>query len=305
MSLDVSNLSSPVTSHLSVLDEAHCQVLRASASALVRRKELLDDLREETKDRWLVPDALPSEHGSSVDSFGFLSVVLPFLDMTPREHEFPARIPTDLTLGECCGRKLDDMAHSERERLLALFSNDDRAFHDEKDTATALWVRPLSLFVVDHGKNRVRFLRSMGESTMPAAVTPLDYPAADRLMIHCVQVAGRQLVWLVLDGQFLRELRCPALSIPFLRAYGVCTSEQWPAHWPEPRMVLEEMDKTPPHKLHIRPIDLLYLGQRLADESRDRKVRFFEIALNRQRLPRFLARLADWTTTSDRSTGKR
>lgn len=152
MSLRAPDFSSPVTSHLSLLDEAHCQVLLASASALVRRKELLDDLREETKDRWLVPDVLPSEHGSSVDSFGFLSVVLPFLDMTPREHEFPARIPTDLTLGECCGRKLDDITPSERDRLLALLSSDDRAFHDEKGTATALWIRPLSLFAVDHGK---------------------------------------------------------------------------------------------------------------------------------------------------------
>lgn len=140
---------------------------------------------------------------------------------------------------------------------------------------------------------------------MPAAVTTLDYPAADRLMIHCVQVAGRQLVWLVLDGQFLHELRCPALSIPFLRAYGVCTSEQWPMHWPEPRAVLEEMDKAAPHKLHIQPIDLLDLGQRLTDETRNRRTHFSEMPSSQQRLPRFLTMLAAWMTVSDRSNGRR
>lgn len=263
MPLDIPCFPQPPASHLGVLDEATCPSLRDAASKLANRKQVLDDLCRDNEDRWLVPDVLPAGPGSSLDSFGFLSVVLPFLDLTPREHELPARIPTDLAVGE--GGRGHFKTHDRA--LLASLCHDDRAFRDEKDTATALWIRPLSLFMVHEGRSRVRFLRSMGAATMPAAVTPIDYPAANRLTMYRVEVAGRELVWLVLDDQYLRELRYPALSVPFLRAYGVCSSSEWPTHWPDPMSILEEMERMPAWAVRSKAVDLSAVKQRQSQEA--------------------------------------
>jgi hypothetical protein len=281
-------------SHLSVVDEVTCQALRAAACTLVRRKQLLDDLCEGVLEQWLVPDSLAANRGTALDSFSFLSIVLPFWDLTPYQHEFPARIPVDLTLGDSSGWKMHQVDPSERARLYASLRSDDRAFRDEKDVATAIWIRPLGLFVMDEGKSRVRFLRSMGETAMPAAVTPVDYPAAERLTMHVIQVAGRELAWLVLDNQHLVELRCPAISMPLLRAYGVCTSHQWPSSWPAPMAVLGDMDQASVHATRPRQIDLLALQQRQMEEAKIYRVSLAKVSGSRLRLPPALTALGTW-----------
>lgn len=60
---------------------------------------------------------------------------------------------------------------------------------------------PLGLWFAHEGNNRVHFLLAGGATEMPALVTTVDYPAAERLALYRLLVSGREELWCVLNGR--------------------------------------------------------------------------------------------------------
>lgn len=122
---------------------------------------------------------------------------------------------------------------------------------------------PLGLWFAHEGKNRVHFLRAGGATEMPALVTTVDYPAAERLALYRLVISGREELWCVLDGHQARCLLLPELTHALLTAYDVPPASRWPQDLPSHHMIAEVLQQRLPHLETGQDVDLEQLRIRI------------------------------------------
>ncbi|MEY2161434.1 hypothetical protein [Rhodanobacter sp. FW106-PBR-LB-2-11] len=158
--------------------------------------------------------------------FGILTRTLPFLQ--PESSEDLAQwLPLPCVIG-MSWRWTEPEARPGREDLAAYLLAPARADRTDPDAASGWWVPDFGIGAMHEGKNRVRYLRdTCGAELMPASLTTLRFPRADRLQLLEAEAGPGRFYALLLDGRWLAVLADPSLSLPLLRAYGV-----HPAPWP-------------------------------------------------------------------------
>lgn len=106
-------------------------------------------------------------------------------------------------------------------------------------SAAYAWIHELGLCLPGEGKNRINFCRHHGIETLPARVYVEHYPAAERMEIIDLNVAGGRDVWAVLDNRYVQKVSHYAYALPLLRAYGVKVSNRWPEGLPPVHALLQ------------------------------------------------------------------
>ncbi|MBD3697600.1 hypothetical protein IE981_14685 [Klebsiella pneumoniae] len=109
---------------------------------------------------------------------------MPFLDLAHSLHPRRARVPLDRLLGESWRWRQPSSSSRSVTALADYLLDDDRSLPGDRDQAIVFEIAPLGLWFAHEGKNRVHFLRSGGATEMPAMVTTVDYPAAERLALY-------------------------------------------------------------------------------------------------------------------------
>jgi len=126
------------------------------------------------------------------------------------------------------------------------------------------WVHELGLCLPGEGKNRINFCRHHGIKTLPARVYVEHYPAAERIEIIDLSVAGGRDVWAVLDNHYVQKVSHYAYALPLLRAYGVKVSKKWPKELPPVHMLLQYAHECTNDSLfHCKVIDAKAVQQLL------------------------------------------
>ncbi|WNU98985.1 hypothetical protein RS584_14810 [Enterobacter sp. DTU_2021_1002640_1_SI_PRY_ASU_LCPMC_013] len=128
-------------------------------------------------------------------------------------------------------------------------------------------IAPLGVWFAHEGKNHVHFLRSGGAIEMPAIVTTVDYPAASRLALYRLAVAGREKMWCMLDDRLAKRLRLPKLTHTLLTAYGLTPANTRPKNLPSPHMITDALQQQERHGGNGPDIDLDVLRGRIAEKA--------------------------------------
>ena len=155
----------------------------------------------------------------------FLSVVVPFLNICDEvlgEH-FRAMVDCRQVLGASIKGKPRHIAPDSVAGRIAHYSK----HHDDGlSSAQYWWYQPLGIFVANEGKHRVAFMRDQGDLPIAARITPIGYPAPDR--IRLVKVSGRYWRYFaLLDGRYLQVIERPDITRWYLSAYGVKEIASW------------------------------------------------------------------------------
>lgn len=156
----------------------------------------------------------------------FARKILPFWQvLDERGESIQAQIPIRQTVGESWRwqpRYAQQIAYKGNvDEFRAFLLDPERAAGHSATGASVQWIRPLGLFLVHEGKNRVAFLASQGEEWMPAWVSPCEYPAAVDLMLFEVEEYGEVVFVCVKDNRYAVIVQHPAWTLPILYAYGV------------------------------------------------------------------------------------
>jgi hypothetical protein len=167
--------------------------------------------------------------------FGMLTSTLPFLQ--PASSEDVAQwVPLRCVIG-MSWRWTEPATRPGREDLAAYLQSPARADRTDPDGASGWWVPDMGIGAMHEGKNRVRYLRDIcGAALMPASMTILRFPRAERLKLLEACAGAGTFYTLLLDGRWLTVLAHPALSLPLLRAYGI-----HPASWPSRLPPIDEL----------------------------------------------------------------
>jgi hypothetical protein len=154
---------------------------------------------------------------------------------------------------------------------------EERSMPGDRDQAVVFEIAPLGIWFAHEGKNRVHFLRSSGAIEMPAMVTAVDYPAAERLALYRLTILGREELWCVLDARQARRLVLPQITHALLTAYGVAPASTWPQDLPSPHMFTDALQQQERHLGNGQDIDLDLLRKRIAENAS--KEEFTELSL--------------------------
>ncbi|WP_250628384.1 hypothetical protein [Pinirhizobacter soli] len=119
------------------------------------------------------------------------------------------------------------------------FLDDVRSQRGAKECASQFAWPALGLVIAHEGKNRIAFLRQIGAASMPASVTLIDYPGAERISAYNVHVHGREEVWGVLDDRWVEPIPLYWLGRAVLASYGVAPLTPWPRNFPSPEMIVD------------------------------------------------------------------
>jgi hypothetical protein len=167
-----------------------------------------------------------NDPGQTPDPYNFARSVLPFWHWTnPSVGKHRGLIPLDRTVGHSWKwqpRLAEEIAHGrDIEAFRTFLLHSERAAGQALSRAEAAWIRPLGLFMMHEGKNRIAFLAAEGESWMPAQVTEFSYPPAADLTLYEVDEAGSSVFVCVRQNRHAVILANPAWTLPILEAYGV------------------------------------------------------------------------------------
>lgn len=189
------------------------RMLWGAVRNIVAAKDALEDAAlKSPASSVLVPPELRNAASSAIDVSAFTRAVVPFLDLTHSLHPRRARVPLDRLLGESWRWREPSSPSRSVTALADYLLDDDRSLPGDRDQAIVFEIAPLGLWFAHEGKNRVHFLRSGGATEMPAMVTTVDYPAAERLALYRLAISGREELWCVLDGCRARRLLLPQLT---------------------------------------------------------------------------------------------
>lgn len=162
--------------------------------------------------------------------FDLLIKVIPFLEDEP-DPEVAVRMPLKRVVGESWAWVTPEPRPG-REDLATYLLLPDRAAENGQDIAKAWWLPQLGLGVMHEGKNRVAYLRDIcGAEAMPARVSRMSMPAADRLRLVTADIGGIAFHVVTLDQRWLALVAYPDLTVPLLGAYGV-HAQPWPQRMP-------------------------------------------------------------------------
>lgn len=225
---------------------------------LVRLKDEIDGSLTSPLARALLPAFLRDPHDQALSAVEFVQAVLPFVSFGSSEERL-ARYPADLVLAEPWKWREPDPGRPDPTAMLA---DDDRARLGADERAEFFLVEPFGLAFPHEGKNRVLHLRSKGFTSIPCALTMLDYPAPGRLCLYRVNIGGigAPRIVCVLDGRYAQEVPVPGITLPLLSAYGVADMRPWPASLPQLGLTLPLMDlagvvESPWRKLDLGKIE--------------------------------------------------
>ena len=226
-------------------------------------KDALDAALKSPASTVLVPPELRNSASSAIDVSAFTRAVVPFLDLTHSLHSRRSRVPLDRLLGESWRWRAPSSSSRSVTALADYLLEDDRSLPGDRDQAIVFEIAPLGLWFAHEGKNRVHFLRSGGATEMPAMVTTVDYPVAERLALYHLMISGREELWCVLDGRRARRLLLPQLTHALLTAYGVAPASRWPQDLPSPHTVAEVLQERMPRLEIGEDVDLEQLRSRI------------------------------------------
>ena len=221
---------------LEMLPALPSAALAFAAKNIVRNKHEMDKAARTTRATLLCNELWDYDHSPKLP-MEFLAVVVPFLTISAqKEKPIFARVPTALTLG--CSWKWgnEHLDEDKAQKIIAQLNSDENLQTGMIDPASYYWVKALGLIAPGEGKNRVDFFRERDISSIPARVTELAYPAADRIKLYKVESGQFSATWAVLDGRWVQPVKHAAWCLPLLQAYGV-TLENWPAAYPAPASV--------------------------------------------------------------------
>ncbi len=160
------------------------RMLWGAVRNIVAAKDALDAALKSPVSSVLVPPELRNSASSAIDVSAFTRAVVPFLDLAHSLHPRRARVPLDRLLGESWRWRQPSSSSRSVTALADYLLDDDRSLPGDRDQAIVFEIAPLGLWFAHEGKNRVHFLRSGGATEMPAMVTTVDYPAAERLALY-------------------------------------------------------------------------------------------------------------------------
>lgn len=195
----------------------------------------------------------------------FFTAVIPFFPRSKESQEATVyEVPVRHALG-CSWRWWPDCKSSTKDapeirtHILSSYGVSSTAY---------TWVHELGLCLPSEGKNRINFCRHHGIETLPARVYVEHYPAADRIEIFNLSVAGGRDVWAVLDNRYVQKVSHHTHALALLRAYGVKVSEVWPEDLPPVYTVLQHAPKCTNDSLfHRSVIDLQAVQQQLDKQA--------------------------------------
>lgn len=218
--------STPLESPPRVGTDVDEQVLKIVRYTVAARREADDPLSSPAVRMLAMSIGNGDDHHQTPDPYGFARTLLPFWHWTnPSQGPRQALIPLDQTVGHSWRwhpRHAEEIATGrDVAAFRAFLLHPDRSAGQASSRAIAGWIRPLGLFVMHEGKNRVAFLASEGESWMPAQVTEFTYPAAAELTIYAVEECGQSVFVCVRKERYAVILTNPAWTLPILDAYGV------------------------------------------------------------------------------------
>lgn len=247
------------------------EALERAAREFVRRKDLLDDWACTPMERWRVPVGLTSGNSGTFDPHAFVVQVLPFAgaQFSGEGVGSPAQAPVNQTIGERWkGRRAEGLSDAERERYRSELTDPARADADDPHAALYTWFEPLGMVAACEGKNRVSFLRDVGEEWIPASITRRGYPSAERIQLFEVDVLGQTQVWATLDEQLVQAVPHYAIARELLQAYGVRGPVAWPTAWPTPAAVSQVFARQR-KRSGFSGVDLVDLAERIASSEEE------------------------------------
>jgi hypothetical protein len=202
------------------------QVLGAIRQIVAARREADDPFGSAAAQMLAMNIGMSNDHGQAPDPYDFARSILPFWHWTdPSFGLHCALIPLGQTIGHSWKWHPRDAktiaSRGDIEAFRAFLLHPERSAGQEYSRAQAGWIRPLGLFVMHEGKNRVAFLAAQGESWMPAQVTEFSYPPAADLTIYEVDEAGNSVFVCVKQNRYAVMLANPAWTLPILESYGV------------------------------------------------------------------------------------
>lgn len=156
-------------------------------------KRILD--RETAKERLMRGD-----FGGPERPWEYFRSRFPFVEQLwlNEEPSVEMEVPTSQTLGCSWSWRAADVDASRRQELILKLQKQAK----NTDNIHYLWVRQLGLFIPLEGKNRVDFFRELGVATIPALVTPCNYPEPHRFRVYQTDLAGIPRAWVVLDENY-------------------------------------------------------------------------------------------------------
>lgn len=174
-----------------------------------------DGIFQDFQNDWMGASGTCAFHGST-----FLSRVVPFLDVGSEScgGPFEAMVDCRYVLGASIKGKPKHIKATDVPERIARYSK----HHPDNGLirASYWWYRPLGTLVAHEGKHRVAFMRTQGDLPIAATVTPMGYPAPERLKL--IRVSGnRSLCFAMLDERYIQLLACPDVTRRYLSAYGV------------------------------------------------------------------------------------
>lgn len=176
-----------------------------------------DGIFQAFQNDWMGASNTCAFHGDT-----FLSSVVPFLKSESESpgKSYDAMVDCRHVLGASIKGK---PKHIKSEDVPIRITKYSRHHPDDSlSRAEYNWYRPLGILVAHEGKHRVAFMRVHGDLPIAARVTPIGYPAPERLKL--VEFGGnhRQL-FAMLDDRYIQLLERPDVTRRYLTAYGVKT----------------------------------------------------------------------------------
>ncbi|MBJ7223503.1 MULTISPECIES: hypothetical protein [unclassified Brenneria] len=233
---------------------------------VIAAKAEMDRALREPGLRPLLPLEIANAAYSAFCAPSFMHALLPHLDTGNTLGRRRARIPLDCLIGESWKWRSPDPRRRSADELAAYLLDDARSADGDTDQAWVFQIQPFDLYVACEGKNRVQFLRDHGEQDMPARVTKIAYPDAERLALYTLGVAGRDECWCVLDGRQASRVLMPHLTTPLLGLLGV-KLQRWPDSLLPGSAFIQALQERPHQHDATRPIDIAPLRAWLARET--------------------------------------
>lgn len=238
-----------------------------AAQEIVTLKYTLDSKAKHNPS--FVPEDLhgPMSGGEYGPHFGetFFNCIIPFLPHDSAEKERNVMmVPTANTFG-CSWRWWPDSILREGEEDTIR----EHIFSREGIKRSSFsFIVELGVFLPNEGKNRVNFCRVHGIEHIPAQVSKVHYPAAERIKIYAVKCVGGTDYWAVYEHRFVQKLRHSGYALPLLRAYGVQILNDWPSDFPSIISVLShENTCTDTTRFHNPVIDINLIRQKFERDA--------------------------------------
>ncbi|MFV2028657.1 hypothetical protein [Neisseria sp. S1] len=167
-----------------------------------------------------VGDVVHANLTCSMDPYKFLSRIIPFLWLAPKERvTYPAYVSPFRVIGASIHGYPEDIHENEVNERIRKYSE---CFSSD-NLSCYIYFKPLGFIVAHEGKNRVAFMRKHQQPKLAVNISEYDYPDPERIQLVLGETAHE--TWAVLDGKIVQKVMLPRLTTRIMRDYGVRTVE--------------------------------------------------------------------------------